>query len=150
MRTERCATPDVYAPWIASRKGEGKALHYASFESALRYIGRRTGISVHPHLFRHTLAQDVLEAIGNIKVAREILGNSHLSTIADLYLRLDQHVMVTALAAAKSNAEQTTRQLPWPSVRSAPCVIDYGDETIAELERAIAQVSAVEPPGRDS
>jgi integrase/recombinase XerD len=49
LRTERRAAPDVHAVWIASRKGQGKPLRYASFESALRYIGRRAGISVHPH-----------------------------------------------------------------------------------------------------
>ena len=54
LRTERRAAPDVDAVWIASRKGQGKPLRYASFESALRYIGRKAGISVHPHLFRHT------------------------------------------------------------------------------------------------
>jgi integrase/recombinase XerD len=39
LRTERRAAPDVHAVWIASRKGQGKPLGYASFESALRYIG---------------------------------------------------------------------------------------------------------------
>jgi len=34
-------------------------------------------------------------------VAQEILRHSHLSTTADLYLRVDQHAMATALAAAK-------------------------------------------------
>ncbi len=101
LRTERRAAPDVHAVWIASRKGQGKPLRYASFESALRYIGRKAGISVHPHLFRHTLAQGVLDTTGNIKVAQEILGHSHLSTTADLYLRVDQHAMVTALESGK-------------------------------------------------
>jgi site-specific recombinase XerD len=57
LRTERLAPPDVHAVWIASRKGQGKPLRYATFESALRYIGRKARISAHPHLFRHTLAQ---------------------------------------------------------------------------------------------
>ena len=150
LRTERRAAPGVHAVWIASRKGRGKPLRYASFESALRYIGRKAGISVHPHLFRHTLAQGVLDTTGNIKVAQEILGHSHLSTTADLYLRVDQHAMVTALAAAKSSAEQTTRQRSWPSVKAAQYAFDYDDETIAELEHTIARASAVEPPRGDS
>jgi integrase/recombinase XerD len=150
LRTERRAAPDVHAVWIASRKGQGKPLRYASFESALRYIGRRAGISVHPHLFRHTLAQGVLDTTGNIKVAQEILGHSHLSTTADLYLRVDQHAMVTALAAAKSNTERATRQHSWPSAKAAQYAFDYDDETISELERTIAQASGVEPSGGDS
>ena len=124
LRTERRSAPDVHAVWIASRNGQGKPLSYASFESALRYIGRRAGISVHPHLFRHTFAQGVLETTGNIKVAQEILGHSHLSTIADLYLRVDQHAMVTALAAAKSSVERTTKQHSWPSAKAAQYAFD--------------------------
>jgi hypothetical protein len=108
------------------------------------------GISVHPHLFRHTLAQGVLEATGNIKVAQEILGHSHLSTTADLYLRVDQHAMVTALAAAKSSTERVKRQNSWASVKAAQYAFDYDDETISELERTIAQASVVEPPRGDS
>ena len=150
LRTERRAAPDVHAVWIASRKGRGKPLRYASFESALRYIGRKAGISVHPHLFRHTLAQGVLDTTGNIKVAQEILGHSHLSTTADLYLRVDQHAMVTALAAAKSSTERAKKQHSWPSAKAAQYVFDYDDKTISELERAIAQASGVEPPGGDS
>jgi integrase len=141
LRTERRAAPDVHAVWIASRKGQGKPLRYASFESALRYIGRRADISVHPHLFRHTLAQGVLETTGNIKVAQEILGHSHLSTTADLYLRVDQNEMVRALVAAKTSTERTTKQPPWPSAKAAQYVFAYDDETIVELERAIAQGS---------
>ncbi len=150
LRNERRAAPDVHAVWIASRKGRGKPLRYASFESALRYIGRRAGISVHPHLFRHTLAQGVLDTTGNIKVAQEILGHSHLSTTADLYLRVDQHAMVTALAAAKSSTERAPKQRSWPSAKAAQYAFDYDDETISELERAIAQASGVEPNGGDS
>ncbi|HWZ88301.1 MAG TPA: tyrosine-type recombinase/integrase [Polyangiaceae bacterium] len=150
LRTERRAAPDVHAVWIASRKGQGKPLRYASFESALRYIGRRTGITVHPHLFRHTLAQGVLETTGNIKVAQEILGHSHMSTTADLYLRVDENEMVRALVAAKSSTERTAKQHSWPSAKAAQYVFDYDDETISELERAIAQASGVEPDGGDS
>ncbi len=131
LRTERRAASDVRAVWIASRKGQGKPLRYASFESALRYIGRSVGVSVHPHLFRHTLAQAVLETTGNIKVAQEILGHSHLSTTADQYLRVDQHAMVTALVAAKSSTERTTKQHSRPSAKAAQYAFTYDDETIS-------------------
>jgi site-specific recombinase XerD len=150
LRSERRVSSDVHAVWIASRKGQGNPLGYASFESALRYIGRKAGISVHPHLFRHTLAQGVLDTTGNIKIAQEILGHSHLNTTADLYLRVDQHAMVTALAAAKSSVERATKQHSWPSAKAAQYAFDYDDETIAELERTIAQTSAVKSPGGDS
>jgi hypothetical protein len=131
-------------------EGSRQALRYASFESALCYIGRRAGISVHPHLFRHTLAEGVLDITANIKVAQEILGHSHLNKTADLYLRVDQHAMVTALAAAKSSTERAKTQNSWPSVKAAQYAFDYDDETIAELERTIARASAIEPARGDS
>jgi hypothetical protein len=92
----------------------------------------------------------VLEATGNIKVAQEILGHSHLSLTADLYLRVDQHAMVTALVAAKSSTERATKQHSWPSAKDAQYAFDYDDGTISELERTIAQASGVEPDGGDS
>jgi integrase len=53
LSTERRTSVDASALWIAARKGLGKPLCYASFESSLRYIARKAGVSVHPHLFRH-------------------------------------------------------------------------------------------------
>jgi len=85
-----------------------------------------------------------------LKVAQEILGHSHLSTTADLYLRVDQHAMVTALAAAKSGTERTPKQHSWPSAKAAQYAFNYEDETISELERTIAQASGAEPNGGDS
>ena len=58
--------------------------------------------------------------------------------------------MVTALVAAKSSTERATKQHSWPSAKAAQYAFDYDDETIAELERAIAQASGVEPSGGDS
>ena len=85
-----------------------------------------------------------------LKVAQEILGHSHLSTTADLYLRVDQHAMVTALAAVKSSTERTPTQSSWPSAKAAHYAFDYDDETISELERTIAHASGIKPSGGDS
>ena len=92
----------------------------------------------------------MLDTTGNIKVAQEILGHAHLSTTADLYLRVDQHAMVTALAAAKSSTERSAAQRSWPSAKAAQYAFDYDDETISELERTIAQASGVKSSGGDS
>lgn len=145
LSTERRASHEVNALWIAARKGQGKPLCYATFESSLRYIARKAGLSVHPHLFRHTLAQGVLDTTGNIKVAQEILGHAHLSTTADLYMRVDQHAIVTALAAVKTGAERSATQRTWPSRKAAQYAFNYDDQTIAELERTIEQASGLEP-----
>ena len=150
LSTERRSHRDLNALWVASRKGQGKPLCYATFESSLRYIARKAGVTVHPHLFRHTLAQGVLDTTGNIKVAQEILGHAHLSTTADLYMRVDQHAMVSALAAVKTGAERSAAQRTWPSRKAARYAFDYDDQTIAELERTIEQASGLKSAGGES
>jgi integrase/recombinase XerD len=148
LSTERSSSKEVHALWMAVRKGRGKPLCYASFESSLRYIARKAGIAVHPHLFRHTLAQGVLDTTGNIKVAQEILGHSHLTTTTDLYMKVDQNAMVSALAQAKASGDRSMRSAP--SLPATQYAFAYDDETISELERAIAQAAGVEPTDGDS
>jgi hypothetical protein len=58
--------------------------------------------------------------------------------------------MVTALATANSSIELAKKQNSWPSAKAAQYVFDYDDKTISELERTIAQTSAVKSPGGDS
>jgi site-specific recombinase XerD len=135
LRNERRAGPEVKAVWIASRKGKGKPLCYATFESGMRYIARKAGVAVHAHLFRHTLAQGVLETTGNIKVAQEILGHSHLSTTADLYMRVDEHAIVSALSATRERAANDGRGTLFTP---AKYVFPYDAGTIEELEQTIA------------
>ena len=103
---------------------------------------------MHPHLFRHTLAQGVLDTTGNIKVAQEILGHSHLTTTTDLYMKVDQNAMVSALAQAKASGDRSMRSAP--SLPATQYAFAYDDETISELERAIAQAAGVEPTDGDS
>jgi hypothetical protein len=91
-----------------------------------------------------TLAQVVFEHRQHQGRA-EILWHSHLSTTADLYLRVDQHAKANALAATKSSAKRATMQRSWPSAQAAQYVFDYDDETISELERAMAQASDIAP-----
>jgi site-specific recombinase XerC len=148
LSTERRTSADASALWVAARKGLGKPLCYASFESSLRYIARKAGVSVHPHLFRHTLAQGVLDATGNIKVAQEILGHFHLTTTTDLYIKVDQNAMVSALVQAKANSDRS--KINTPSSPATQYAFAYYDETISELDRAIAHAASVEPVDGDS
>jgi integrase/recombinase XerD len=101
LKEERKVDSSVSAVWVGLRKGKGHPLSYASFESSLRYIGRKLGANVNAHMFRHTLAQAIVD-LGNLKVAQDILGHRHLETTADIYALTSQRAMVEALSAAKS------------------------------------------------
>jgi hypothetical protein len=54
---------------VALRKGRGRPLSYATFESQLRALSHRVGVSVTAHMFRHALAQAPVHPAG-LNVAR--------------------------------------------------------------------------------
>jgi hypothetical protein len=113
-------------------------LSYAAFESALRLIGRKVGVKVRAHQFRHTVAQGVFDTSGNLKVTQELLGHAHLSTTADLYLTIDPRALVDAVAAVKVRSDAAQAQ----SHSSAKAgreqyAFAYDAVTIEELERAV-------------
>ena len=142
LTEERGTTPATSAAWVGLRRGKGKPLTYSAFESSLRYISRKTGINVHAHLFRHTVAQAVLETTGNLKVAQELLGHAQLTTTADLYMRVDERSLVAAVSAVKSGFDQRKNQADRhatdePLVRER-YAFAYDEMTIEELDKAAA------------
>jgi integrase len=135
IRDERRTSIDVNAVWIAARKGSGKPLRYASFESAIRYIGEQCGVRATPHMFRHTMAQGVLDITGNMKVAQELLGHANITTTADLYTHADQSSLVRAVAALKS--AHTAAKCASVDPAQTRYAFAYDQETIDEFERVI-------------
>ena len=105
LREERGLGAPGDAAWLA--RG-GRPMTYATFESQLRALGRRVGARVNAHMFRHALAQAVVETSG-LKAAQEILGHQHISTTADVYTRVDQAGMVRALEAANAAVDRAAR-----------------------------------------
>ena len=144
LSEERTRDASVAAVWVGLRKGKGHPLSYASFESSLRYIGRKLGANVNAHMFRHTLAQALVDT-GNLKVAQDLLGHRHLETTADVYAHTDQRAMVEAVSAAKwlFDAEQTHADRAGKTGPSRPptsrYVFAYDDATLQELDQAATQ-----------
>ena len=139
MDEERKTNSDSTALWIGLRRGSGEPLTYAAFEASLRYISRKAGVHVHAHMFRHLLAQTVLEATGNLKAAQDLLGHANISTTVDLYMRVDQAAMVNAVAAVKfSFDEKLTRPGSNPAVTPLKYAFPYDAATIDELDKAAA------------
>lgn len=136
LADERRAAPECQAAWVGMRKGEGKPLTYATFESALRYVGAKIGVNVHAHLFRHTVAQAIVDQ-GKLKVAQELLGHAHVSTTADVYARVDQQALVEAVAkvqaAFEARVARSREGMPPPGTDYA---FAYDESTLEELEQA--------------
>jgi integrase/recombinase XerD len=151
LREERGFGAPGDAAWLA--RG-GRPLTYATFEPQLRALGRRVGARVNAHMFRHTLAQAVVETSG-LLAAQEILGHQQVSTTADVYTRVDQTGMVRALETANAAVDRAARgsragpvssgqtaapvsdDLPNPvraRAREGAFVFDYDAVTVAELD----------------
>lgn len=137
LTEERSSSLETPALWVAARKGRGMPLTYATFESALRYISRKTGVAVHAHLFRHTLAQGALDLTGNLKVAQEFLGHAHISTTGDQYMRVDTLALVETTATVKSNWDR--KEEARSRLAQTRYAFPYDADTISELEQAIAR-----------
>jgi hypothetical protein len=63
-------------------------------------------------------------------------------------MKVDQNAMVSALAQAKASSDRSKKEVP-PSP-ATQYAFAYDDETISELERAIAQAAGGEPADGDS
>jgi hypothetical protein len=114
-------------------------LTYAAFEASLRYLSGKAGVRVHAHMFRHLLAQTVLEVTGNLKAAQDLLGHAHISTTADLYMHADQAAMVNAVAAVKfSFDKKPVRADGKPIAPPLRYAFPYDATTIEELDKAAA------------
>jgi site-specific recombinase XerD len=142
LAEERPASNEPSATWVTFRKGHGMPLSYQAFESSLRVIGRKLGAHLHAHLFRHTLAQGVLETTGNLKVTQELLGHAQLSTTADQYARVDQQALVEAVAAVKTAFDDAISRPP-SGVTAPRYVFAYDPQTIEELDQIVLPGAAI-------
>jgi integrase/recombinase XerD len=129
------------AAWVALRKGQGRPLCYATFESQLRALSRRVGVHVTAHMFRHALAQALVDTAG-LKVAQEVLGHAHVSTTAASYARVDEQAMVGALQRVSALADLAARRAESAHTddgrpgASPGFGFNYDAETVRELDAA--------------
>jgi integrase/recombinase XerD len=143
LAEERRTDNNTSALWLALRRGSGSPLSYIAFESSLRYISRKVGVRVHAHMFRHTLAQGVLEVTGNLKVVQDILGHAQISTTADQYMHVDHPAIVKAVAAVAANFAKSVAPVSTAPHRDA-YAFPYDESTVQELENAASQAQETE------
>jgi integrase/recombinase XerD len=140
LTEERKADSGTCALWLSLRRGKGAPLSYLAFESSLRYISQKIGVRVHAHMFRHALAQGVLDVTGNLKVVQDILGHAQISTTADLYMHVDHGAMVKAVAAVRTNFERTvTPNSNVFDLQQRTYAFPYDEMTVKEMEKAATQ-----------
>ncbi|MCF6410680.1 tyrosine-type recombinase/integrase [Pseudalkalibacillus salsuginis] len=64
----------------------GKPMTYGDVGALFKRLKKKTGISIHPHLFRHTHATMFYQKTKDIKQVQERLGHSQIQTTMNLYL----------------------------------------------------------------
>lgn len=90
---------------LVNQKGEAltkRGVHYLISKEAKR-IGMT--ISIHPHLFRHTFATDMLNEGANLREVQELLGHAHLSST-----QVYTHVSTAKLQNAYLNAHPRAKK----------------------------------------
>lgn len=77
--------------WLEARESESKKvfmdLSYYDAWDILRNVGRRAGIKVHPHIFRHSRAIHMLMNGADIRVVKDHLGHKNIATTINIYGR---------------------------------------------------------------
>lgn len=67
-------------------ENRGKPMEYSDVEALFKRLRQKTGVHVHPHLFRHTHATMFYQETKDIKQVQERLGHSQVQTTMGLYV----------------------------------------------------------------
>ncbi|WGF90777.1 tyrosine-type recombinase/integrase [Marinivivus vitaminiproducens] len=119
------------AAWISFRKGGGRPLSYATFETTIRALRRRSGIhDVTAHTYRHTFAQNLLDTTGNLALLQAFLAHSSPETTAATYVHVPLERMVKAVRDLERRAALTR-----DDQQRRAYAFDYSAVSVRELER---------------
>jgi integrase/recombinase XerD len=130
LREERPADAPTAALWVGFRRGAGRPLRYRAFERALRMLSERVGAHVHAHMFRHTLAQLLVDGSG-LAVAQRQLGHRQITTTT-MYSRVADEQLIEAVQ--RTERGRCTRPDPGGR-RAGELAFAYDRDTLTELER---------------
>ena len=77
--------------WLEMRKSSSKRvfLDYTYYDawSVIRNIGKRVGMDLHPHLFRHSRAIQMIMSGASLHIVQTHLGHRSITTTVDIYGR---------------------------------------------------------------
>jgi integrase len=122
--------PGIAALWVGRRQAAGRPLRYPAFEVSLRATAARLGVHATAHMFRHTVAQHLVEIAG-LTVAKEVLGHQHISTTAEEYTHVDEAAMLAALTEV---ARRQRSSLPGAAKPPARYAFPYSAEALSALD----------------
>lgn len=128
LREERPEDAPTSALWVGFRRGTGRPLTYGAFERSLRSIGERLGANVNAHMFRHALAQLLVDNSG-LSLAQKMLGHSQITTTT-VYARASDEQLLKAVRYVDEHRTQQRDARP----PTSPYAFPYDAETLRELD----------------
>lgn len=128
--SEERGTPATDALWVGRRQAAGRPLRYPAFEVMLRTTAATMGVRATAHMFRHTVAQQLVDVAGLV-VAQQVLGHRQVSTTADTYVHVDDTAMLTALQEVSKRQRRSVLQAVPSETRYA---FPYSQATIAAFD----------------
>jgi len=80
---------DEVRKWLSIRQSKSEKvfldLDYYAAWSMIKKIGKRAGVPIHPHIFRHSRAISMLKSGAKPYVVKQHLGHRSISTTLDIY-----------------------------------------------------------------
>ena len=77
--------------WIEARESDSKRVFmditYYDAWTTIKKVGKRAGLKVHPHIFRHSRAVHMLMNGADIRVVKDHLGHKNIATTINIYGR---------------------------------------------------------------
>lgn len=90
----KCPDPE----WVFPGQRAGTPISDTSLQRIVKGVGQLVGVpNLHPHLFRHSFATELLESSVDLRTVQEALGHASLSTTA-IYLRVRPAKLEEAMA----------------------------------------------------
>lgn len=86
LSLEKIAIPE----WVFSEKGSSSPMHPQSPNRYFTKFGKKYGITIHPHMLRHSFASVAITNGADIASVSEVLGHADKSTTLKMYTHADE------------------------------------------------------------
>lgn len=91
-------------------KNKGKPMNYNDVASLFRCLRKKTGIHVHPHMFRHTHGEMFYQMTKDCRIVQERMGHAHIQTTIDFYDYLSEETIRKDWESAQSAFEHKVKR----------------------------------------
>lgn len=93
---ERSTSPFASSPFLLLSQRAGK-MHRDAVNRLLQRIGNEIGVHLHPHLFRHTFASNLVKKGVPITTVSKLAGHSNINTTVSYYIATTREEKLSAV-----------------------------------------------------